>query len=113
MIELLVLGAIAVAGLAVAAVLGFVLLFLRFVFWAVLLPVRLLFRLLMFPVWLALGAAGLVVGTVAVPVVLAGVALVAVLGVVAAVLAIVLPVIPFVLLGLLVWALVRRSPVAA
>jgi hypothetical protein len=53
------------------------------------------------------------VGTVAVPILLAGVALVVVIGVVAALLAFVLPAIPLVLLGLLLWAIFRRSPALA
>jgi hypothetical protein len=79
----------------------------------VLLPVRLLLKAIMIPVWLTLGAVGLTLGVVIVPVVLAAVALMAVIGLIGAVLAFVLPVIPFVLLGLLLWAIFRRSPAVA
>jgi hypothetical protein len=113
MIELLVVGGLAAAGLAAAAIVGFVFFLLRFVLWLVLLPFRLLLKALMIPVWLTLGALALAVGTVAVPILLAGVALVAVIGVVAALLAFVLPTIPLVLLGLLLWAIFRRSPALA
>jgi hypothetical protein len=113
MVELLVLGGLVAAGLAVAAVVGFVFFLLKLVFWVVLLPFRLLLKALMIPVWFTLGAVGLAVGAVAVPVLLAVVAVVAVVGVLAAALAFVLPVIPFVLLGLLVWAIFRRSPAVA
>ena len=127
MIELLVLGGLIAAGLAVAAVVGFVLFVLRMVFWLVLLPFRLLllpirlvffpFRLLrklvLFPLWLGLGGIGLAVGTIAVPLLLVGILAAAVVGVIAAVLAFVLPAIPFLLLGLLLWAVFRRSPAVA
>jgi hypothetical protein len=113
MIELLVLGGLVAAGLAVAAVVGFVFFLLKLVFWVVLLPFRLALKALMIPVWFTLGAVGLAVGAVAVPAVLAIVAVVAVLGLLAAALAFVLPAIPFVLLGLLLWAIFRRSPAVA
>lgn len=113
MIEFLVLGALVAVALLVAAVLGVVVLALKLAVWAVLLPFRLLWKLITIPIWLTLGALGLVAGAVALPVVLFGVVAVAVVGVLAAVLAILLPAIPFVLLGLLVWALFRRSPAVA
>ena len=118
MIELLVLGGLVIAGLAVMAVLGFVFFLFRVVLWVVLLPFRLLFlpfrlmflpfrllwKLILVPVWLTLGGVGLAVGTVAIPLALAAVAVVAALGIVAAILAFILPVIPILLLALLVWA---------
>jgi hypothetical protein len=113
MVELLVFGGLAAAGLAVAVVLGFVFFLLKIALWVVLLPVRLLLKAIMIPVWLTLGAIGLTLGVVAVPVVLAAIALMAVIGLVGAVLAFALPLIPFVLLGLLLWAIFRRSPAMA
>ena len=113
MIEFLVLGGLVAVALLVAAVLGVVVLALKLAVWAVLLPFRLLWKLITIPIWLTLGALGLVAGAVALPVVLFGVVAVAVVGVLAAVLAILLPAVPFVLLGLLVWALFRRSPAVA
>ena len=62
MVELLVFGGLAAAGLAVAAVLGFVFFLLKLVLWVVLLPFRLLLKALMIPVWLTLGAVGLALG---------------------------------------------------
>jgi len=38
---------------------------------------------------------------------------VAVLGVIAAILALIVPAIPFILLGLMIWAIVRKKPVVA
>lgn len=113
MIELLVFGGLIAAALAVAAVIGFVFVLLKFLFWIVLLPFRLLLKLVMIPVWLTIGAVGLALGFLALPLLLAVVAIVAVLGVIAAVLAFLLPLIPFVLLGLLIWAIFRRTPAVA
>jgi hypothetical protein len=113
MIEFLVFGALLAAGLGIAALLGFVFLLLKLVLWAVLLPFRLLLKLLMIPVWLTLGGVGLALGAIAMPVLLVGLAAVAVIGIVGTVLAILLPAIPFVLLGLLLWAVFRRSPQVA
>ena len=90
MVELFVFGGLVAAGLAVAAVLGFVFFLIKLAFWLVLLPFRLLLKAVMIPVWLTLGALGL-----------------------AAALALVLPAIPFVLLGLLLWAIFHRSPATA
>jgi len=113
MVELLVFGGLATAALAVVAVLGFVFFLLKFVLWAVLLPFRLLLKLLMIPVWLTFGAVGLALGAVAVPVVLIVLTVVAVIGVVTTVLALLLPAIPFVLLGLMLWAIFRKTPAVA
>jgi hypothetical protein len=113
MVELLIFGGLATAALAVITVLGFVFLLLKLVLWTVLLPFRLLFNLLMVPVWLTIGALGLGLGAIALPVILMAVAAVAVVGVIAAVLALLLPAIPFVLLGLMLWAILRKTPAVA
>ena len=102
-----------VAGLAVAAVLGVVFLVCKIVIWAVLLPFRLLFKLLWIPFGLATGAVGLAAGAVIVPLMLTIGLAVAVFGAIAALLALVIPAIPFLLLGLVVWALMRKSPATA
>ncbi len=81
--------------------------------WAVLLPFRILMKVLMIPVYLTLGAVGLAAGAVALPIVLTVVAGIAVLGILAAVFALLLPAVPFVLLGLMVWAFMRRRPAVA
>ena len=113
MLELIALAGLFIAGLAVRAVVGVVFLVLKVVFWAVFLPFRLLFKLLWIPVGLVDGRRRawpparrilpilLIVGVV-----------VAVLGAVAALLALLVPAIPFILLGLMIWALMR-SPVEA
>ena len=113
MFELMAFIGLMIAGFAVAAVIGTVFLVLKLVFWVVLFPIRLLFKLLMIPVWLTLGALGMLAGVALIPIVLVVLAGVAVVGVVAAILALLLPAIPFVLFGLLIWALMRRRPVAA
>lgn len=113
MIELLALAGLVVAGLAVAAVIGLVFFVLKVVFWVVLFPFRILFKILMIPVWLTLGAIGLAAGAALLPLLLVVVAGVVVVGLIAAALAVLLPAIPFVLLGLAIWAIVRRRPVVA
>ncbi|MEO8681186.1 MAG: hypothetical protein ABI665_19205 [Vicinamibacterales bacterium] len=99
-----------------AAVFGLVFLVLKVVLWTVFLPIRILFKVffkvLMIPVWLAMGAVGLVASAAALPILLTVGAGIMVLGLLAAVLALLLPAIPFILLGLAVWAVMRRRPVA-
>lgn len=112
MIGLLALVSLMVAGFAVVAVIGTVFLVMKVVLWTVLLPFRLLFKLLMISVWMTLGAVGMVAGVALVPIVLVVLAGAALVGLVAAALALLLPAIPFVLFGLLIWAIVRRRPVA-
>jgi hypothetical protein len=114
MIELLVFGGLVAAGLAVAAVLGFVFFLLKLVFWVILLPFRLLLKALMIPVWLTLGAVGMAAGAVLLPVVLIALAAVAVIGVLATLFALLLPAVPFILLGLMLWAIFfRKAPAVA
>lgn len=116
MIFLFALAGLLMGGLAVAAIMGVVAFALKVVLWAVFLPIRILFKVvfkvLMIPVWLALGAVGLAASAAALPILLVVVAAVAVIGIVGAVLALLLPAVPFVLLGLMVWAVVRKRPVA-
>lgn len=112
MIELLVFGALATGALTVAAIVGVVFLLLKLVFWAVLLPLRLLWKLITIPIWFTVGALGLALGAVAVPVVLMALLAVGVVGIIAAFLAVALPLTPFVLLALMLWAIFRRTPAA-
>jgi hypothetical protein len=124
MVTFFVLTLLAMGALAVAAVIGFVFMLLRAVLWLLFLPIRLLFlpiKLLLFPVrllmsllWipigLAFGALGLAAGAVLVPMVLVGVAGFVIVSLIAAVLSVMLPMVPFLLLGLLVWAIFRHRP---
>jgi hypothetical protein len=103
---LFVLTVLAVAGMSIAAVVGFTFLLLRIVFWVVLFPVRLILKLLWIPVGLTIGAVGLALGAVAIPVVLLVAAVVAVV-------VILLPLVPFLLLALLLWATFARRPALA
>jgi hypothetical protein len=112
MVAFFTLVALVVAGLAVAAVVGFVLLLLKLVLWTVLLPFRILFKLLMLPVYLTVGAIGLAAAAVALPVLLVVFGGVLLVGLVAGLFALFLPLIPFVLLGLVVWAIVKPRPTA-
>lgn len=115
MIELLVLSAFLLAGLvmvgvAAAAIIGFVLALLKLALCLVILPFKILFKILMIPVWFVLGALGLAAGVVAAPLLAVVVGGVVVVGVLAALAALLLPAIPFVLLGLLLWAIFSRGP---
>src|SRR5262245_50778696 len=98
MFGLLALVGLMIAGFAVVAVLGTVFLVLRIafkvLFWALFFPFRLLFKLLMIPVWMTLGAVGMLAGVTVLPIVLLVVAGIAVVGVIAAALALLLPAIP-------------------
>ena len=113
MIGLLMLAMLAVVGLSIAAVIGFVFFLLKMVLWVVFLPLRLLFKLLWLPVGLALGAVGMGLGLLAVPLLLVVLGGVLVFGLIAAVIGVMIPAIPFVLFGLLLWSIFRRAPAAA
>ena len=114
MLGLIALAGFLMGGFVLAAILGVAMFALKVVFWAIFLPFRIVtkvlfkvvFPVLMIPIWLTLGAIGMAAGAVALPVVLliaAGVAVFALL----------LPLLPFVMLGLIVWAFTRRGPVPA
>jgi hypothetical protein len=113
MVELFVLGMLVMGALAVAAVIGFVLFLIKTLIWIVMLPIRLVMWMLWIPIGLTMGALGLAAGVVAVPILLAVVAGFVIFTVIAAVLSVMLPLVPFVLLGLLVWALFFRARPAA
>ena len=117
MIGLFALAGLLFGGFALAAVFGLVFLVLKVALWTVFLPIRLLFKVvfkvLLVPVWLTLGAVGLVASAAALPILLTVGAGILVIGLITAVLALLLPAVPFILLGLAVWALMRRRPVAA
>ncbi|MBY0496587.1 MAG: hypothetical protein K2Y23_20470 [Cyanobacteria bacterium] len=112
MLELIALAGLFIGGLAVAAILGIVFLVLKLAFWAVLLPFRLLTKLIWVPIGLAAGGVGLAAGAAIIPIALVIGLVVAVLAAIAAVLALLIPAIPFLLLGLAVWAVLRRRPAA-
>ena len=111
MLELIALAGLLMAGLAVASVIGVVFLLFKIVFWAIFLPFRLLFKLLWLPIGLVGGALSLVAGAALVPILLTVGIVVAVFAALAALLALLVPAIPFVLLGLMVWAILRKKPV--
>ena len=110
MLGLIALAGFLMGGLVLAAILGVAMFALKIVFWAIFLPFRIitkvLFKVVMIPIWLTLGVLGMAAGAVALPVVLliaAGVA----------VFALFLPLLPFIMFGLLVWAFMRRRPAVA
>jgi hypothetical protein len=106
MIELIALAGLLIAGLAVFSLVGVVFFVFKIVLWAVFLPFRLLFKLLWIPIGLIGGLFSLVAGAAILPILL-------VVGLVVGLLALVVPMIPFILLGLMVWAFMRKQPVAA
>jgi len=117
------LALLAVVGLSLGAVFSLVFFVLRMAFWMVFLPIRLLMfpvRMLLFPLrllmklaWLpfglAFGAVGMTLGVVALPVVFLVLGGVLVFGLIAAMISAIIPLIPFVLLGLLIWAVFFRD----
>ena len=113
MIGLFMLAVLAVVGLSVAAILGFVFFLLKIVLWVVFFPLRLLFKLIWLPIGLAFGAVGMGLGLAALPLLFLVLGGVLVFGVIAAIISLMIPAIPFVLLGLLLWSIFRRSPATA
>ena len=113
MLALIALAGLLFAGLAVTCVLGVAFFVVKVVFWAIFLPFRLLFKLMWLPVGLVMGALSLAAGATLLPILLVVGLVVAVLGAIAALIALLVPAIPFFLLGLTIWALTRKRPVAA
>lgn len=103
----------AAVGLAFFSLISLVFFIIKIVLWTVLLPLRILFKVLMIPVALTVGAIGLAAGAAAIPILLLVVTAVVVVGAIAAVLALLVPAIPFILLGLMIWAIVRKRPTTA
>lgn len=105
MVEFFVLAMLAVVGLCIAAIVGFVLFLLKMVLWAVFFPIRLLFKLLWLPFGLAFGTIGMGLSVVAVPFLLLMLGGVLIFGLITAIIGLMIPAIPFVLLGLLLWSI--------
>ena len=112
MLTLFVLAMLAFVGLLVAALIGFVFFLLKIVLWTVFFPLRLLFKLMWLPVGLTLGAVGMGLGLAALPLLLVIAGGVLIFGLIAAIIGLLIPAIPFVLLGLLLWSIFRRTPAA-
>ena len=91
-----------VAGLLLTAAFVFVAFLIKMVCWAILLPLRLLFKL-------TFGLGGLVIGAVLAPVLILLVVAAVVVALVAAILSALLPLLPIVLLGLVGWAIYRSA----
>ena len=113
MLEFIAFAGLLIAGFAFMAVMGFVFLIFKIALWAILFPIRLLFKLLWLPVGLAIGSVGVAAGATVLPVLLIVGVAVAVIGAIAALLALLVPAIPFVLLGLVIWAFMRERTVTA
>jgi hypothetical protein len=117
MLGLIAFAGLLIAGFAFMAVMGLVFLVVRIAFWAVFLPFRILFKLLWLPFGLISGLIGgvftLAAGATLIPIVLTVGLAVAAFAAIAAIVALLIPAIPFVLLGLVIWALMRRQPATA
>jgi hypothetical protein len=86
---------------------------LKGLFFLVTLPFRIAFAVLFFPIWLAKTIAKLVVAAVVIPLVaLAGIVLAA-LAAIAALAAVLAPLLPLVIVGLLIWVVIRSFRPAA
>ena len=113
MLTLLGLASLVMTGLMVAAVVSVGVLIVKVLFFLVTLPFRIVFGVLFFPFWIAKTVAKVAVAAVVIPLVaLAGIVL-AVLAALAAIAAIVAPLLPLVIVGLLVWAVLRSFRPAA
>ena len=110
MLGLVALAGLLIAGFAVFAVFAMVLIVLKIAFWALFFPVRLLFKLLWIPVGLIGGLFSFAAGITLLPVLLTVGVVVALVAAVGALLALLVPAIPFVLLGLMIWAVMRQRP---
>ena len=113
MLTLFMLAMLAFVGLSVAAVVGCVFFLLKIVLWVVFFPLRLLFKLMWLPLGLAMGAVGMGLGLAALPLLLLVLGGVLVFGLIAAIIGLMIPAIPFVLLGLLLWSIFKKSPATA
>ena len=99
--------ALVMMALVVAAVVSVGALVLRVAFWTVLLPVRLVFCLLFVPFWIARTVLKMAFGVILLPILLVGGLLVAVVAAIAALVAVVTPLLPLLVVGFLIWAVLR------
>lgn len=113
MLELVALAGLLFAGLAVFAVLGMVFFIVKLAFWVVFFPIRLIMKLLWLPFGLIAGAFSVAAGAALLPILLLVGIVIAVVGAIGALLALLIPAIPFLLLGLMIWAFMRKPPVTA
>lgn len=91
----------------IALTLGAMFFFIRFVFSILFLPFKLVFSLLLFPLWIARAVLKVLSAVLILPVLLVGGLIVGFGFALAAIVTAVIPLVPFVLLGLIVWGLVR------
>jgi len=120
LVEFLVLATLALVGLSVAAIVGFVFFLVKMVLWVVFLPLKLAFwavffplklvsKMLWAPVGLAFGTLGMGLGLIGLPLLFLVLGAVLVFGIVIAIISLLIPAIPFILLGLLLWSMFGRS----
>ena len=92
---------------------GVVFLVIKVLFWTIFLPFRLLFKLLWIPVGLAMGAVGLAPAPPSCRFSSSSAWPWLSSGAIAALLALLVPAIPFILLGFVIWAIVKSNRPAA
>jgi hypothetical protein len=106
-LTLLGLATLVMTGLMVAAVVMVGVFVVKAIFFLVTLPFRIAFAVLFFPIWIVKTVLKLAVGAVVLPLaILAGLAL-AVVAAIAAVVALIAPLLPLLIVGLLLWAVIR------
>ncbi len=124
LVEFLVLAMLAVVGLSIVAIVGFVFFLmkmvlwvvffpLKLVLWTVFFPLKLVFKLLWLPVGLAFGTLGMGLGVIGLPLLFLVLGGVLIFGLLAVIIGLLIPAIPFVLLGLLLWSMFGRSAATA
>ena len=101
------IGAALLGGLFLAGMFLLAAVVLKAVFWAVTLPIRLAFRVLFFPFWLARTAFRLVRLVILAPILAVGGMLLAGVLIIAGLLAVLAPLLPIVVITLLVWLVAR------
>jgi hypothetical protein len=99
--------ALVMMAMVVAAVVAAAAFVIRAAFWLILLPIRLVFALLFVPFWIARMVLKVTVGAILLPVVMVGGLIVAAIAAVAALIAVVTPLLPLLLVGVLIWLVLR------
>jgi hypothetical protein len=99
--------ALVLFALCVAAVVSALAFAFRMAFWMVLLPVRLLFGVLIVPFWIARMLLKVVFGALMLPVLLVVGGLLTMAALIAAFVAIVTPMLPLLIVGFLIWVVIR------
>lgn len=107
MLTFLALASLVMTGLMVAAVVAVGVFVVKALFFLVTLPFRIAFAVLFFPIWIAKTVAKVALAALVIPVVAVIGVVLAVMAALAAIAAIIAPLVPLIIVGLLVWAVIR------